>query len=383
MNLPDLSIIQSDDALRQREFPVCADKVYLAHAGVSPMPACVERAVNESVSAGTRNDQEEGLAELLRETRTRAAAMLGADYGEVALIGPTTAGLSAVAAGMDWQAGDEVLVYQDDFPVNVYPWLALESRGVTIRRLQTPALGQITPEIVAEQLADRTRLVALASCHFVSGWRIDHGAIGQLLRERGVLFCLDAIQTLGAFPSTVVHVDFLAADAHKWLLGPCAAGVFYVRRELQDRLAPSAFGWNNVRCPNYVAQETMNLRSDARRYEAGSFNILGIAGLNAALGLLQDVGIDNIAADLAAKREWLVKALQAKGFEVFFPETEASGGITSCWREGEDMKALVEKLAAEDIIASVRGDRSGRDYLRFSPHFYNTTAELERAMELL
>ena len=383
MNLPYLSAIQSDDALRQREFPVCADKVYLAHAGVSPLPACVEWAVRESVSEGTRNDQEEGLAELLRETRTRAAALLGADYGEVALIGPTTAGLSAVAAGLDWQAGDEVLIYQDDFPVNVYPWLSLEAHGVAVRRLQTPALGQITPEIVAEQLSDQTRLVALASCHFVSGWRIDHDAIGRLLRERGVLFCLDAIQTLGAFPTTVEHVDFLAADAHKWLLGPCAAGVFYVRRDLQDRLAPSAFGWNNVRCPNYVAQETMNLRSDARRYEAGSFNILGIAGLNAALGMLLEMGIDPIAADLATKRTWLVKELQAKGYEVFFPETESTGGITSCWREGEDMKVLGEKLAAENIIASVRGDRSGQDYLRFSPHFYNTSEELERALELL
>jgi len=176
-------------------------------------------------------------------------------------------------------------------------------------------------------------------------------------------------------------VDFLAADAHKWLLGPCAAGVFYVRRELQDRLAPQAFGWNNVRCPNYVAQETMNLRSDARRYEAGSFNILGIAGLNAALGLLLEVGIDNIAADLAAKRAWLVNALQAKGYEVFYPD--AVSGITSCWCDGTDMKALGKKLAAENIIASVRGDRSGQDYLRFSPHFYNTQAELERAVELL
>tara|TARA_Y100000588_G_scaffold393896_1_gene511812 strand:+ start:707 stop:1843 length:1137 start_codon:yes stop_codon:yes gene_type:complete len=378
MNLPEL---QSDNALRRREFPVCTDKVYLAHAGVSPLPACVERAVNESVSVGTRNDQEEGLAGLLRETRTRAAVMLGADYGEVALMGPTTAGLSAVAAGLDWQTGDEVLIYQDDFPVNVYPWLALEARGVTVRRLRTPALGQITTDIVAEQLTDQTRLVALASCHFVSGWRIDHDAIGRLLREREILFCLDAIQTLGAFPTTVEHVDFLAADAHKWLLGPCAAGVFYVRRELQDRLSPSAFGWNNVRCPNYVTQETINLRNDARRYEAGSFNILGIAGLNAALGLLLEVSIDNIAADLTAKRAWLVEALQKKGYEVFHPE--ATSGITSCWHEGMEIKALGEKLATENIVASVRGDRSGKDYLRFSPHLYNTTTELEQAVGLL
>ena len=303
--------------------------------------------------------------------------------GEVALIGPTTAGLSAVAAGLDWQAGDEVLIYQDDFPVNVYPWLALEARGVTVRRLQTPALGHITPELVLEQLTDKTRLVALASCHFVSGWRIDHDAIGRELRARDVLFCLDAIQTLGAFPTTVEHVDFLAADAHKWLLGPCAAGVFYVRRDLQDRLAPQAFGWNNVRCPDYIAQEEMTLRTDARRYEAGSFNILGIAGLNAALGLLLEVGIETITSDLTAKRAWLVDALQAKGFEILFPEGESTAGITSCWREGEDPKALGGKLTAENIIASVRTDRSGRDYLRFSPHFYNPPAELKHAVGLL
>ena len=380
MNLPEL---QQDEALRCREFPVSGDKVYLAHAGVSPVPACVGRAVASAVSAAARDDQEEGLSTLLRQTRARASELLGADPGEVALIGPTTTGISAVAAGLDWQAGDEVLIYQDDFPVNVYPWQALESRGVTVRRLSTHALGEITPELVVEQLTAKTRLVALASCHFVSGYRIDHDAIGRLLRERDVLFCLDAIQTLGAFPTTVEHVDFLAADAHKWLLGPCAAGVFYVRRDLQDRLVPQAFGWNNVRCPNYVAQETMNLRSDARRYEAGSFNILGIAGLNAALGLLLEVGIDAIAADLTTKRTGLAAALQAKGYEVFFPEGQQTGGITSCWREGTDMKVVGERLAAENIIASVRGDRAGRDYLRFSPHFYNTSSDLDLALELL
>ena len=380
MNLPEL---QQDEALRCREFPVSGDKVYLAHAGVSPVPACVERAVASAVSAAARDDQEEGLSTLLRQTRASASELLGADPGEVALIGPTTTGISAVAAGLDWQEGDEVLIYQDDFPVNVYPWQALESRGVTVRRLSTPALGEITPGLLVEQLTAKTRLVALASCHFVSGYRIDHDAIGRLLRERDVLFCLDAIQTLGAFPTTVEHVDFLAADAHKWLLGPCAAGVFYVRRDLQDRLAPQAFGWNNVRCPNYVAQETMNLRSDARRYEVGSFNILGIAGLNAALGLLLEVGIDAIAADLTAKRTGLAAALQAKGYEVFFPEGQQTGGITSCWREGTDMKAVGERLAAENIIASVRGDRDGRDYLRFSPHFYNTSSDLDLALELL
>jgi len=380
MNLPE---IQTDDVLRKHEFPVCRDKVYLAHAGVSPVPACVTQAVKETAEKAALNDQEEGLSELLRITRKRAAQLLGADTSEVALIGPTTTGLSTVAAGLDWQEGDEILVYRDCFPVNVYPWQSLESRGVKVRWLQTPALGQITPELVAENLTDQTRLVALASCHFVSGWRIDHDAIGRVLREREVLFCLDAIQTLGAFPATVEHVDFLAADAHKWLLGPCAAGIFYVRRELQDRLVPSAFGWNNVRCPNYIAQKEMHLRSDARRYEAGSFNILGITGMNAALGLLLEVGIESIAADLKVKRAWLVRALQEKGYEVFYPEAIETGGITSFWLEGGDMLALGEKLMRENVVASVRGDRSGRNYLRFSPHFYNTPKELEKVVSLL
>jgi len=378
MNLPEL---QNDVALRQREFPVCAEKVYLAHAGVSPVPSCVTLAVVKFAESAALNDQEEGLGELLRATRARAAELLGADTGEVALIGPTTAGLSAVATGLDWQSGDEILVYRDCFPVNVYPWQSLESRGVKINWLKTPELGQITPEGVIDQLTDKTRLVALASCHFISGWRIDHDTIGRELRERNILFCLDAIQTLGAFPTKVEHVDFLAADAHKWLLGPCAAGVFYVRRELQERLAPSVFGWNNVSCPNYVAQEEMKLRPDARRYEAGSFNILGIAGLNAALRLLLEVGVDNIAEDLSAKRCWLMEELQEKDYEIFHPTT--TSGITSCWREGQDMKALGEKLAKENIIVSVRGDRRGQHYLRFSPHFYNNRAELERVLTLL
>ncbi len=374
---------QNDESLRRREFPVCADKVYLAHAGVSPVPSVVTQAVHEVAVAAGLDEQEVGLGKLLQVTRACAAKLLGAEVSEVALIGPTTAGLSAVATGLDWQPGDEVLIYQDDFPVNVYPWQSLESRGVVVRRLQTPALGQITPDIVIEQLNAKIRLVALASCHFISGWRIDHDTIGRELRERNILFCLDAIQTLGAFPTTVEHVDFLAADSHKWLLGPCAAGVFYVRKELQERLSPPAFGWNNVHCPNYVSQQKMVLRTDACRYEAGSFNILGIAGLNAALELLLEIGIDNIAADLRAKREWLVSALLEKGFEVLCSESENACGITSCWREGDDMKSLGDKLMAEGIVASVRGDRAGRDYLRFSPHFYNTQAELERVVDLL
>ena len=226
---------------------------------------------------------------------------------------------------------------------------------------------------------ENTRLVALASCHFISGWRIDHQAIGKFLRERNILFCLDAIQTLGAFPTTVEHVDLLAADAHKWLLGPCGAGIMYVRREIQAQVNPPIYGWHNARCPDFVAQDEIVLRPDARKYEAGTHNLIGVAGLNAAMELALETGIDHIAAELLRKRAWLVPALQAKGYTVLHadaPPENASCNI-SFFKPGQDIAALSQKLTDAKVLASLRADRKGpARYLRFSPHFYNTDAEL-------
>ena len=382
MTLADL---HRDEALRAREFPVARDKVYLSHAGVSPLPARVTKAIASVAAAGGVDDQEKGLADLLAKTRQRACQLLAADTGTIALLGPTTAGLATVANGLDWRAGDNVIFYSEDYPSNVYPWMALASRGVELRGLQVPALGQITPEQVLKQVDARTRLVALASCHFISGWRLDVESLGRALRERGVLFCVDAIQTLGAFPTPVENVDFLAADAHKWLLGPCAAGVLYVRKEIQDQLRPTVLGWNNVRCPDYVAQPEISLRHDARRYEPASYNILGIAGLNAALDLILEIGVANIASELLLQRVWLTAALQAKGYVVLHaaaPMANASG-IVSFHKPGGDMQALHAKLAEAGVVASLRTDRAGQRYLRFSPHFYNTAAELARAVDCI
>src|SRR6185295_15099776 len=227
--------------------------------------------------------------------------------------------------------GDNILVYFEDYPSNVYPWTALAGQGVEVRLMNTRGLGVIRPVDVMGQVDENTRLVALASCHFISGYRIDIPAIGKFLRDRRILFCVDGIQTLGAFPTTVEHVDFLAADAHKWLLGPCAAGIFYVRKEAQERLRPPVYGWHNVRCPNYVAQDKLVYPPDGRRYEAGTTNLFGVAGLHAGLELLLELGVENIARELLRKRAWLVPALQARGYSVLqaeAPPQHASGIVT-------------------------------------------------------
>jgi len=294
--------------------------------------------------------------------------------------------LSFIAAGINFRKHDNILIYFDDYPSNVYPWMALAEKGVQVRLINIRELGAIRAIDVMGQVDEQTRLVALASCHVISGARLDLAAIGKFLRGRGILFCVDAIQTLGAFPTTVEHIDFLAADAHKWLLGPCAAGLMYVRQESQEQLQPRVYGWHNVRNPNFVAQEQIVFRSNAQRFEAGSHNLLGIVGLNAAIELILEIGVENIAAELLRKRAWLVPALQARGCAVLNasagPDT-ASGIISFYKTGGADLTPLHQKLTDAGIITSLRVDRKGRRYLRLSPHFYNTDAELHRLLELI
>ena len=380
-----LTELLANEELRQREFPVTRDKIFLAHAGVCPLPQRVAAAVSECAQRGTLGDQEAFVLHRLNDARQLGAQLLHCQPEEVALVGPTSLGLSFVAAGLNFKKNDNILIYHDDYPANVYPWMALAERGVEVRLLNTRGLGVIRPVDVMGQVDENTRLVALASCHFISGYRIDVQAIGKFFRERGILFCLDAIQTLGAFPTTVEHVDMLAADAHKWLLGPCGAGLLYVRREIQDRVNPPIYGWHNVRCPNFVAQEHIVFRNGAAKYEAGTHNLLGLVGLIAAMELALEIGVENIAAELLRKRTWLVPALQAKGFTVLNADAkiENAGGIISFHQDGKDLAALHKKLTDAGVVTSLRADRKGQNHIRLSPHFYNTDAELHRTLELL
>lgn len=372
---------------RGETFPVVRQHVFLAHAAVCPLPRPVADAVRACAEAGMGDDQERGVGavQLVSETRARAAALVGAEEGEIALVGPTSTALSYIAAGYPWQRGDRVLVYFDDYPSNVYPWLALATRGVTVDFLRTSELGRLDVADILAQVKSQTRLVALASCHFIAGYRLDVERLGQALREQGIRLCVDGIQTLGAFPTPARACDYLAADAHKWMLGPCSAGFMYVRRELQDELQPMVYGWHNVRCPDFVAQSELHLRRDARRYEAGSHSLVGLAGLNAALRLILECGVHRIAERLQQHRARLVTGLRAKGYDVLCADAPAShqSGITSFARSGLKMREVHARLAQEGYVTSLRTDRSGRDYVRLSPHFYNTEEELDDVLKRL
>jgi selenocysteine lyase/cysteine desulfurase len=378
--------ILSNDDLRQHEFPVAREKAFLAHAAVCALPRRVSEAMRDQAARAALDDQEESFpAAQFHRARELAARLLDAQPGEIALVGPTSLALSFVAAGLPFRKGDNILVYFDDYPSNVYPWMALAQKGVEVRLLNVREYGRIRPIDVAGQIDEQTRLVALASCHFVAGWRVDVDEIGKILHDRNVLFCVDGIQTLGAFPTRGKNADFLAADAHKWLLGPCGAGIFFVRKSMQEKLRPAVHGWHNIRCPDFVAQEQMVYLPDARRYEAGTANLAGLAGLVAALELLLEIGVENIAVELLRKRAWLAPALQERGLTLLHPaapEANASA-ILSFYRPGADMPALQRKLMSAGVHVSLRADRAGQQYIRVSPHFYNTDAELHRLLENL
>ncbi len=381
-----LSELLANESLRRHEFPVVRDKVFLAHAGDCPLPRRVAEAISKYAREAATGDQEQFVyPAILDEGRKLASQLLKCQPEEIAFVGPTSLALSFFASGLKFRRGDNILIYFEDYPSNVYPWMALAEQGIEVRLMNTRGLGLLRPKDVLGQVDENTRLVALASCHFVSGYRLDLPALGPPLRERNILFCLDAIQTVGAFPVSMEHVDLLAADAHKWLLGPCGAGLMFVRASLQDKLRPPVYGWHNVTCPDFIAQEQIVLKNTAARYEAGTQNLLGLVGLVTSLELLLELGLEEISRELLRKRAWLVPALEAKGYTVLHADAPAENcsGITSFFKPGQDLAPLHKTLLDAQVITSLRADRSGQKYIRLSPHFYNTDAELQRVLELI
>jgi selenocysteine lyase/cysteine desulfurase len=370
---------------RRALFPICRNKIFMAHAAVTALPRAVADAIIRFTEESAANF--ENFAALLRsiqETRASAAKLVGSSLEEIALIGPTSLGLSLFANGIDWRPGDEVICYLDDYPANVYPWLNLRSRGVTVRLLQPAETGELTPDLVEKALTAKTRLVALASSNFVSGYRIDLNAIGKLLREKEVLFSVDAIQTLGAFPTTVEYVDFLSADAHKWMLGPPAIGIVYVRKECFELCRPTLLGSWNVKAPGFVAQEEIEFHPTAQRYEPGAMNVMGIFGMKAAIDLLLEIGIPRVAERILTITARLAGGLQESGFTPLGPTAGPNAsGIVTVSRPGTDMEAVFERLTAANIVCSSRQDRQGHHYIRFSPHFYNTEREVEQVLKVM
>ncbi len=387
-----ISQLITDQQARESAFPITRERVFLAHAGVAPLPQVAVEAMARFCRESSLDSQENSQTwHQVRAARNTTAQLLHCTPEEIALLGPTSLGLNLVAHGFPWTSGDEVVYYRDDYPANVYPWTSLKKRGVRPVCLRPEYPGVITWDVVEASLTPRTRLVSLASCNFLSGYRIDVDTIGRNLRKRGIYFCLDAIQTLGAFPLSVQYVDFLSADSHKWLLGPCGAGVFYVRETLQDMLCPVLLGSWNVYSPQFVAQDDIKFYEGARRYESGTLNFPGIYGMEASMQFLINLGIERVADRILELRRAFLERVRPLGYRLYLEDYDTRtqcvdderSGIMALTHPVHDMKEKARNLQAASISVSLRQNRLGFELLRFSPHFYNTEAEFDRVAEIL
>ncbi|HEY4760335.1 MAG TPA: aminotransferase class V-fold PLP-dependent enzyme, partial [Thermoguttaceae bacterium] len=283
----------------RRQMPIARRWAYFDHAAVAPLSGPAQEAIAQWNEDAACNGAAfySAWSKKLEDLRRRVAGMIGADNEEIALVGNTTAGINLVAEGFPWQTGDNVVTRADEFPSNQYPWLHLADRGVEIRRIHTD-WGKLDLDTLAEACDDRTRIVTISWVTYFHGWRHDLERLTKLVHDRGALLFVDAIQGLGVFPLDVkkIPIDFLAADGHKWMLGPEGAGVFYIRREHLNLLRAVGIGWNSVKREHDFQHIELDLKDTAVRYEGGSQNMAGFMALGASLELLAQFPAEALAA---------------------------------------------------------------------------------------
>ena len=370
------------ETIRTTEFPVAGRLLYLNHAGVSPIPA-------SSASAGIRLLQQyrdEGAFHLRKweessdEVRARFARLIGASSEEIAIIKNTSEGISLIAAGFPWKEGDNLVTANVEFPANIYPWMRLEAHNIEVRMVQARE-GRVRKDDVVAACDGKTRLVALSSVEFANGYRNDLAGIGEYCQKQGIFFFVDAIQSLGVVPMDVraYGIDALSADGHKWMLSPEGIGGFYISRDVMEMVEPVVLGWHSVRNRFDFEQYDFQLSPDARRFEPGSFNTVGLAAFGASLHLILSVSVERIWERVRRLTEEAIEWALRAGYEVVSPRhPEERSGIVTFRVPGADPQRLWKALLSRKAVCS---PRSGG--IRVSPHFYNTSEEISRFFQIV
>jgi selenocysteine lyase/cysteine desulfurase len=369
------------DACRD-QFPITGEFNFQNHAAVSPLSLPAAEAMRRCIDDYTTAAGDAGAwYKHAENVRRIAARFINARPEEIAFVKNTSEGISFVANGLNWNTGDNVVTTGVEFPANVYPWMNLRARGVSVRMVPEED-GRVPLERVMELVDSRTRLVTISAVQYASGHRTDLASLGNFCNEKGIFFCVDAIQALGAVPIDVrkMHIDFLSADGHKWLLAPEGAGIFYCRDELLTHLRPTTVGWLCMKGAEDFGHYQFEFHDDARRFDSGAYNVAGIAGLGGSLELLEKVGVDKIYEKLVRLTDQLADGVRAKGYRLISSRRpQDKSGIVSFFTDTHDPEAIRKHLRAEHrLIISVRDKR-----LRASPHFYNTPEEIQQLIDLL
>ncbi len=368
----------------QNPFALSDDLIYLNHAAVSPWPLCtaetVKRFAEENARLGASNYLQ--WMDTERQLRDNLAWLINApSVDDIAIQKSTSEALSAIAHGLDWQAGQNVVFLKQEFPSNRVVWQSLERYGVTVRMID-PGPGQ-EPETALLAACDKnTRMISVSSVQYASGLRMDLLRIGEYTKKNNVLFCVDAIQSLGALAFDVAEVgaDFVVADGHKWMLGPEGVALLYTDKHIRERLMLHQFGWHMLETAGDFATLATDPASSGRRFECGSPNMLGIHALNSSLSLIRGVGLERIAADILRNTDLLVRLISdhPRLELISSADPERRSGIVTFKVPGEDQEKLYRKLMHCRVICAARGGG-----IRFSPHFYTGEQKLRDALGIL
>ncbi len=365
------------------EFPQLPGLRYLNHAAVAPWPRRAVLAVNRFAEQNARCGARDYAGWLLVESRLRERLqrLLNAPSStDIALVKNTSEALSFVAFGLDWQAGDQVLISDEEFPSNRVVWEALKPLGVEVRQVNLQQ-GDAEANLL-DACGPRTRLMSISAVQYASGLRLDLQRLGDGCRQRGVLFCVDAIQQLGALPfdAQACQCDFAMADGHKWLLGPEGLGAFYCRSDLREQLKLHEYGWHMLENTADFQHQEWRIARSARRFECGSPNMLGAMALEASLSLLEEVGLVEVGKALQERVQWLLDGLaRIPGVSLHSPrEPGRRAGIVTFSLAGWDNRVLFQRLKDEQVICAQRGGG-----IRLSPHFYSEARVIEETLQAL
>ena len=365
------------------DFNLDPDIIYLNHAAVSPWPRRTVNAVKAFADENGRLGASDypGWLEAERTLRGRLARLINAPSPEeIALLKNTSEGLSLIAYGIEWRAGENVVSIAQEFPSNRIVWESLQRFGVKLRLLDLSATDE--PEQALIELCDaRTRLISVSSVQYATGLKLNLKPLGEYCRANGVLFCVDAIQSLGAIPFDVAEnlADLVVADGHKWMLGPEGLALFYCRAELREQLRLHQYGWHMVEQAGNFDRTTWQPAASATRFECGSPNMLAIHALNASLELLLELGIDRVQQHIAHNTATIVEEVERLGFDLLTPHRpDRRGGIVSFSLPDADNQATYRSLMQKKVICAFRGGG-----IRFSPHYYNSREEIQHAFSFL
>ena len=370
--------------LIQKEFVLRKDLIYLNHAGVSPWPARTARAVEqfaeENMLQGSLRYPE--WVKVETDLRDQARQLLNApSKNDIALLKNTSEALSAVAYGLDWDPGDNIVSSDQEFPSNRIVWKSLSAEGVEFREADLNSAG--SPEDALFSLVDdRTKLLTISSVQFSTGLKMDLNRIGAFCRQRKILFCVDAIQSLGAvqFDVQKIQADFVMADGHKWMLGPEGLAVFYSHPDARNRLRLTQFGWHMVEAMGDFDRRDWTVTKTARRFECGSPNMLGVHALHASLSLLLEHGINHIEDEVLKRSEYLFDRIKSMPeLDLITPNRQDRyAGIVTFRNNESDNSSLYQYLMQNHVMCAPRCGG-----IRFSPHFYTPYEHLDQAIDLV